>query len=99
MRELAGLAGGRPRTVVLIHAEGLDGLAHQAGAALAAGGHTVHREVVPAGESAKDVEVATRLWSRLAAARVTRSDLVVGLGGGAITDLAGFEAATWLSGV
>jgi 3-dehydroquinate synthase len=97
--ELAGLAGVQARTVLLIQAEGLDGLAGGACAALAAAGHTVHREVVPAGESAKDIEVATRLWSRLAAARVTRSDLIVGLGGGAVTDLAGFVAATWLRGV
>ncbi len=99
MGELAGLAGGPPRTVLLIEAEGLDGLADQASAALTAAGHAVHREVVPAGESAKDIGVATRLWSRLAAARVTRSDLIVGLGGGAVTDLAGFVAATWLRGV
>jgi 3-dehydroquinate synthase len=29
----------------------------------------------------------------------TRSDLLVGIGGGAITDLAGFAAATWLRGI
>src|SRR5262249_17327430 len=39
------------------------------------------------------------LWSRLAAHGVTRSDAVVGVGGGATTDLAGFVAATWLRGV
>ena len=30
---------------------------------------------------------------------MTRSDVVVGVGGGATTDLAGFVAATWLRGV
>ena len=40
-----------------------------------------------------------RLWSWLAEAKVTRSDCVVGIGGGAATDLAGFAAATWLRGV
>ena len=59
----------------------------------------MHVEVVPAGEAAKDIEIATRLWSRLAAHRVSRSDLIVGLGGGAVTDLAGFVAATWLRGL
>ena len=43
--------------------------------------------------------MATALWSRLAAHRVSRSDAIVGLGGGAVTDLAGFVAATWLRGV
>ena len=39
------------------------------------------------------------LWSRLAAAGVGRTDAIVGVGGGAVTDLAGFVAATWLRGV
>ncbi|HEX5188653.1 MAG TPA: 3-dehydroquinate synthase, partial [Streptosporangiaceae bacterium] len=39
------------------------------------------------------------MWSRLAVHRVSRSDAIVGLGGGAVTDLAGFVAATWLRGV
>ena len=38
--------------------------------------------------------MAARLWSRLAAQRVSRSDCIVGIGGGAATDLAGFVAAT-----
>jgi 3-dehydroquinate synthase len=66
---------------------------------LTAAGYQVHAEAVPAGEAAKDITVATTLWSRLAAHRVSRSDAVVGLGGGAVTDLAGFVAATWLRGV
>jgi 3-dehydroquinate synthase len=97
--ELPALAGERPRTIVLIHAAGLDRLAAPARDALTQAGHTVHTEVVPAGEAAKDIEVATSLWSRLAAHRVSRSDLIVGLGGGAVTDLAGFVAATWLRGL
>jgi 3-dehydroquinate synthase len=97
--ELPGLAGDRPRTVVIICANGLDRLAAPARDALASAGHTVHIEPVPAGEAAKDIEVATHLWSRLAAHRVSRSDLIVGIGGGAVTDLAGFVAATWLRGL
>ena len=97
--ELAGLVGERPRTVVLIHAEGLERIAAPAREALSAAGHTVQVETVPAGEAAKDITVATGLWSRLAAVKASRSDAVIGLGGGAVTDLAGFVAATWLRGV
>jgi 3-dehydroquinate synthase len=97
--ELPALAGDQPRTVVIIYADGLDRLATPARDALTAAGHTVSVETVPAGEAAKDVEVATHLWSRLAAHRVSRSDLIVGIGGGAVTDLAGFVAATWLRGL
>ena len=59
----------------------------------------VHAEQVPEGEAAKDIAVAGQLWSRLAAHRMTRSDAIVGVGGGATTDLAGFVAASWLRGV
>jgi len=54
---------------------------------------------VPDGEAAKTVEVAARCWQVLGDAGFTRSDAVVGLGGGSTTDLAGFVAATWLRGV
>ncbi|MDR1791067.1 MAG: 3-dehydroquinate synthase [Propionibacteriaceae bacterium] len=54
---------------------------------------------VPDAEAAKDVAVLSRCWETLAAAGFTRSDAIVGFGGGATTDLAGFVAATWLRGV
>lgn len=54
---------------------------------------------VPDGEAAKSSRTLVECWDRLAEAGMTRSDVVVGLGGGATTDLAGFVAATWLRGV
>ena len=54
---------------------------------------------VPDAEKAKTPAVLTQCWETLAAAGFTRSDAVVGFGGGATTDLAGFVAATWLRGV
>jgi 3-dehydroquinate synthase len=54
---------------------------------------------VPDAENAKRIEVAAFCWQVLGQADFTRSDAVIGLGGGAITDLAGFVAATWLRGV
>ncbi|UBH05980.1 3-dehydroquinate synthase [Leucobacter sp. Psy1] len=54
---------------------------------------------VPDAESAKRVEVAAFCWGILGQADFTRSDAIIGLGGGAVTDLAGFVAATWLRGV
>jgi 3-dehydroquinate synthase len=54
---------------------------------------------VPNAEAAKTAEVAGWCWDALAANGFTRSDVVVGVGGGALTDLAGFVAATWLRGV
>ncbi len=97
--ELPGLVPRGARTVVVIHAEGLGEIARPACGALRAAGLIVHAEPVPDGEAAKTADVAARLWSRLARHGVTRSDCVVGIGGGAATDLAGFVAATWLRGV
>ncbi|MEF2979160.1 3-dehydroquinate synthase [Subtercola sp. YIM 133946] len=54
---------------------------------------------IPDGEGAKRIEVASFLWQILGQADFTRSDAIVGFGGGATTDLAGFVAATWLRGV
>src|SRR6195952_4745797 len=54
---------------------------------------------VPEGEGAKRIEVASFLWQILGQADFTRSDAIVGFGGGATTDLTGFVAATWLRGV
>ena len=54
---------------------------------------------VPDAEAGKTIEVAARCWETLGAAGFTRSDAVVGVGGGAVTDLAGFVAACWLRGV
>jgi 3-dehydroquinate synthase len=59
----------------------------------------VHVFTVPDGEEAKSASTLLRLWNWLGAAGFTRSDVIVGIGGGAITDLAGFAAATWLRGI
>src|SRR5580658_2703119 len=97
--ELPGLIPKESRTVVLIHPVGLGEIARPVCGALTGAGFRVLAEPVPDGESAKTVDVAARLWSSLAEHKVTRSDCIVGLGGGATTDLAGFVAATWLRGV
>jgi 3-dehydroquinate synthase len=97
--ELPGLIPKESRTVIVIHPVGLGEIARPVCGALTAAGFRVLAEPVPDGESAKTVDVAARLWSSLAQHKVTRSDCIVGLGGGATTDLAGFVAATWLRGV
>jgi 3-dehydroquinate synthase len=54
---------------------------------------------VPDAEAGKRIEVAAFCWQVMGQADFTRSDAVIGFGGGAVTDLAGFVAATWLRGV
>jgi 3-dehydroquinate synthase (EC 4.2.3.4) len=54
---------------------------------------------IPDAEAGKRIEVAAFCWQVMGQADFTRTDAVVGFGGGAVTDLAGFVAATWLRGV
>ena len=54
---------------------------------------------VPDAEAGKDLAVLSNLWDTLGAHGFSRQDAVVGLGGGAVTDLAGFAAATWMRGI
>ncbi|MBE1585693.1 3-dehydroquinate synthase [Nonomuraea angiospora] len=99
LAELATLLKPGVRTVAVIHPETLPEIAGPVGEALRGAGYEVVELPVPDGEQAKSVEVAAGLWSALGRAGVTRSDAVVGVGGGATTDLAGFVAGTWLRGV
>ncbi|WP_214412898.1 3-dehydroquinate synthase [Sphaerisporangium fuscum] len=99
LAELPGLLGEGVRTVAVVHPATLPEIARPVCGALEAAGHSVVPLPVPDGEGAKSVEVAAELWSAFGRHGVTRSDAVVGVGGGATTDLAGFVAATWLRGV
>jgi 3-dehydroquinate synthase len=61
--------------------------------------HTVTLIEVPDAEDAKSAAVLEFCWNALGSSGFTRSDVIIGVGGGATTDLAGFVAATWLRGV
>ncbi len=95
----AGLLGGLQvpqRHVALIHPADLPAaFVERAQAALCP---TVTL-AVPARDDCKTLEVLGGVLSRLAAANIPRDGAVVGLGGGAATDLAGFAAASYLRGV
>jgi 5-deoxy-5-amino-3-dehydroquinate synthase len=54
---------------------------------------------VPEGESAKTLTSYALLVERLAELELSRDDVLIGVGGGAVTDLAGFAAATYLRGI
>jgi 3-dehydroquinate synthase len=54
---------------------------------------------VPDGEAGKSARVVDHIWGELARNNFTRSDLIVAIGGGTVTDLAGFAAASWLRGI
>lgn len=58
-----------------------------------------HVVVVPDGETAKTLAAVEFLCERFVSLGLSRDDVVVGVGGGAVTDLAGFAAAVYLRGI
>ena len=62
-------------------------------------GFTPLTYAIPSGESAKNLTTYASVLTFLAENRLSRSDLLVALGGGVVGDLVGFAAATYLRGV
>ena len=58
-----------------------------------------HSLVLPHGEPTKSFQSLPKIYEALLNAKLTRSDLVIALGGGVIGDLAGFAASSYLRGV
>ena len=96
--ELTDLLPGESRKVVIVHPPVLHARAEAMREKLSADREVFLAEV-PDGESAKRIEVASFVWGLLGQLEFSRTDAVIGFGGGATTDLAGFIAANWLRGV
>lgn len=97
--ELGSLIGDRAKRVAIVHPEALAETGEALRADLADQGYEAIAIQIPNAEEAKTAEVAAYCWKALGQSNFTRSDVIVGVGGGASTDLAGFVAATWLRGV
>ncbi|MEV8536125.1 3-dehydroquinate synthase [Streptomyces sp. NPDC051211] len=97
--ELGGLIGTKAQRVAVIHPEALASTGEALRDDLAEQGYEAVAIQVPNAEEAKTVEVAAYCWKALGQSGFTRTDVIVGVGGGATTDLAGFVAASWLRGV
>ena len=67
--------------------------------ALAADGWPVERILLPRGENAKRLRVVEQTCRELARLHVDRKETLVAIGGGALTDAAGFVAASYLRGI
>jgi len=98
LRGLIGFGLGVLR-VAIIHAPTMADQAQRLREPLLSDHLEVHLIEVPDSEQAKTADVLAFCWKVLGEAGFTRSDVIVGLGGGATTDLAGFVAASWLRGV
>ena len=99
LEQIPALVPERARRVVIVHQPSLRDVAEQVRAGIEETGRQSFAAEVPDGEEAKTAQVAGFLWGVCGQAEIGRQDLVIGLGGGAATDLAGFVAASWLRGV
>ncbi|TAK69559.1 MAG: 3-dehydroquinate synthase [Actinomycetota bacterium] len=97
--ELPKLLGDKVHRVAVVHPRALRATGEAVREDLVASGYAAIAIETPDAEEAKTAEVAAFCWGVLGQAGFTRSDAIVGVGGGATTDLAGFVAATWLRGV
>jgi 3-dehydroquinate synthase len=90
---------GETRTVAIVHQPTIAAQAERVREVLSDAGVDAHRVEVPDGEDSKTLAVAGFCYSVFGRIGLGRTDAVLGLGGGAVTDLAGFVAATWMRGV
>lgn len=90
---------GTGRTAAVVAGETVAGLyAARLEASLTRAGFRVVTFTYPGGEHFKTLATYAALLDFLAAHRLSRSDLIVALGGGVTGDLAGFAAATYQRG-
>lgn len=98
-RELAH-AVGRASRVVLVTDEHVEPLhAGPVRKTLAEAGFECTTVVLRSGEQHKTIEGVSDIWKHALEAGADRSSVFVALGGGIVTDMAGFAAATWMRGV
>lgn len=58
-----------------------------------------HEIVIPSGDANKSLASLTHVWEELQRGNATRHSLLINLGGGMVTDLGGFAAATFKRGI
>lgn len=85
--------------VLVIHARPLAARAVALAEHLRSLGYEVATADHPDAEAGKAIEVVAGLWDTCGHLQLGRKDVIIAMGGGATTDMAGFVAATWLRGV
>lgn len=87
------------RVAIVTDSNVVDLYANRVAEAFAAAGREVRTFVFPAGEASKTRAMKERLEDELIAAGYGRDSLILAVGGGVVTDLAGFVAATYTRGL
>ncbi|MCY1156997.1 MAG: 3-dehydroquinate synthase [Citricoccus sp.] len=99
LARLPEMLGASVRRVLVIHPRALRATGDVVKADLETAGYTALTAEIPDAEEGKHIQVAAFCWQVLGQNDFTRSDAIVAVGGGSVTDVAGFVAATWLRGV
>ncbi|GAA3286081.1 3-dehydroquinate synthase [Nesterenkonia halobia] len=99
LARLPEMIGTQPERVLVIHPRALRATGDVVREDLENAGYKAVVAEIPDAEEGKHIQVAAFCWQVLGQNDFTRSDAVVSVGGGAVTDVAGFVAATWLRGV
>ena len=99
LAKLPELVGTQAERVLVIHPRALRATGDVVREDLEKTGYQAVTAEIPDAEEGKHIQVAAFCWQVLGQNDFTRTDAIVSVGGGAVTDLAGFVAATWLRGV
>lgn len=91
---------GKACTIVLVSDDTVAALyADKVSKSLLEQGFSVEQYIFPHGEQSKTVATVSDLWRFMAEKQITRTDVIVALGGGVTGDLSGFAAASYLRGI
>lgn len=99
LARLPEMLGATVRRVLVIHPRALRATGDVVKDDLETAGFTALTAEIPDAEEGKHIQVAAFCWQVLGQNDFTRSDAIVSVGGGSVSDVAGFVAATWLRGV
>jgi len=96
---LASLKPSVDKVAVVVDSGVPAGLAEAVTVSVEENGLPVSVRVLPGGEAAKSLETVLGLWEWMLGEELTRHSVLVAVGGGAVTDSAGFAAATYMRGI
>ncbi|WGH82259.1 3-dehydroquinate synthase [Auritidibacter ignavus] len=99
LSQLPEMLGTQVRKVLVVHPRALRATGDVVKEDLDQAGFNAITAEIPDAEEGKHIQVAAFCWQVLGQNDFTRSDAIVSVGGGAVSDVAGFIAATWLRGV
>ena len=99
LKKIPDILGNTTHKILVIHPRALRATGELVMEDLRKVGYESFSAEIPDAEEAKHYQVAAFCWQVLGQNDFTRTDAIISVGGGAITDVAGFVAATWLRGV